>query len=81
MQSNIGLKNVPLAPSFLALTFTGFILIIVIVILLCNFKQILKTTPIELIGFMCILSIAIGSHGLLHLGLEHVYGYNPLKWF
>ena len=26
-----------------------------------------------------LLSIAIGIHGLSHLGLEMHYGYNPLK--
>lgn len=26
-----------------------------------------------------ILSIAVGVHGLSHLGLEAVYGYNPFE--
>jgi hypothetical protein len=53
----------------------------VIILMIINYKQIAKIPPIELASFLCVLSIAIGSHGLLHLGLEVAYGYNPLKWF
>jgi len=70
-----------LAPSFTALTITGFIYMVVLVLLIQNYKEISKLSGIELICFLCLLSIAIGSHGLLHLGLEYVYGFNPLKWF
>jgi divalent metal cation (Fe/Co/Zn/Cd) transporter len=75
------LKNVALAPSFMALTVTGFIILFMLIVLARNFKEISKANSLELISFMCVLSIAIGSHGILHLGLEYVYGYNPLRWF
>jgi len=26
------------------------------------------------------LVIAIGVHGLIHLGVEQYYGFNPYKW-
>jgi len=71
----------PLTPSLISLTITGTILMFVIILMIINYKQIAKIPPIELASFLCVLSIAIGSHGLLHLGLEAVYGYNPLKWF
>ena len=71
----------PLTPSFMAVAFTGLILMFVIILMIINYRQIAKIPPIELASFLCVLSIAIGSHGLLHLGLEVVYGYNPLKWF
>jgi hypothetical protein len=32
------------------------------------------------IAILCMLSIAIGSHGLIHLGVEKQYGFNPYKW-
>ena len=70
-----------LTPSFLSLAITGLILMFVIILMIINYKRVDKIPPIELASFLCVLSIAIGSHGLLHLGLEVVYGYNPLKWF
>lgn len=70
-----------LTPSFMSLAITGMILMFVVILIIINYKQIAKIAPIELASFLCVLSIAIGSHGLLHLGLEAVYGYNPLKWF
>jgi hypothetical protein len=70
-----------LTPSFLSLAITGLILMFVIILTIINYKQIAKINTMELVSFLCVLSIAIGSHGLLHLGLEVVYGYNPLNWF
>jgi len=64
----------------MSLAFTGLILMFVIILTIINYKKFAKIAPIELISFLCVLSIAIGSHGLLHLGLEVVYGYNPLNW-
>jgi hypothetical protein len=70
-----------LTPSFMSLAITGMILMFVVILMIINYKQVAKIAPIELASFLCVLSIAIGSHGLLHLGLDVVYGYNPLKWF
>ena len=70
-----------LTPSFMSLAITGMILMFVIILTIINYKQFAKINKIELVSFLCVLSIAIGSHGLLHLGLEAVYGYNPLNWF
>jgi hypothetical protein len=64
----------------LSLAITGLILMFVIILMIINYKQIAKINTMELVSFLCVLSIAIGSHGLLHLGLEVVYGYNPLNW-
>ena len=69
-----------LTPSFMSLAITGLILMFVIILTIINYKQFAKINKIELVSFLCVLSIAIGSHGLLHLGLEAVYGYNPLNW-
>jgi hypothetical protein len=32
------------------------------------------------INILSLLVIAIGVHGLVHLGLESVYGFNPYRW-
>ena len=70
-----------LKPSLISSVITGLILMFVIILMMINYKRVTKIPPIDLASFLCVLSIAIGSHGLLHLGLEVVYGYNPLKWF
>ena len=70
-----------LKPSLISSVITGLILMFVIILMMINYKRVTKIPPIELASFLCVLSIAIGSHGLLHLGLEAVYGYNPLNWF
>jgi len=70
-----------LKPSLISSVITELILMFVIILMITNYQRVVKIPPIELASFLCVLSIAIGSHGLLHLGLEVVYGYNPLKWF
>ena len=71
----------PLTISFISMSITDLILMFVIILMITNYKQIAKLPAIELASFLCVLSIAIGSHGLLHLGLEVAHDYNPLKWF
>jgi hypothetical protein len=38
-----------------------------------------KLDTFRTIILLILLSIAAGIHGLSHLGLERVYGYNPLS--
>jgi hypothetical protein len=66
-------------PSILAHVFNGMLLFISIVIALMYFSKLTKLEPYEKIGLFLLFSIAIGIHGLSHLGLEIIYGYNPLK--
>jgi hypothetical protein len=56
-------------PSFYAHLLNGILLFIAFILALNNSKQ-----TILVLGF----SIAVGIHGLTHLGLELFYGYNPL---
>lgn len=65
-------------PSYYALVFTGFFLLLIFIISIKNFKQIKTQTPISLITILALVTIALGVHGLLHLGLEYVYNYNPI---
>jgi len=30
---------------------------------------------------LSLITIAIGVHGIIHLGLEMNYGFNPYRWF
>ena len=70
--------NIFLAPSFYAHIFNGFLLFIGVLIFAFHYKAILKTDPYKLVIFIFIFSIAIGIHGLSHMGLEKLYNFNPL---
>jgi hypothetical protein len=43
-----------------------------------NFRSLIKTDYIKLLPIIGTVAIAIGMHGMLHLGLEQAYNYNPL---
>ena len=74
------LSDYLIAPSLNALFVTGLLLLIIMLLIIVNFKQVLKHRLYEKIGILCMLSIAISSHGLIHLGVEKEYGFNPYKW-
>ena len=65
-------------PSNLALMASGLLIGVALVLL---FIEINKGTLIQgmmLINFILFLSTAISLHGLLHMGAEYFYNYNPL---
>lgn len=62
-------------PSFYAHVLNG-LLILLSTILLAKHYRVLR--PYEVIVVALLFSIGIGVHGLSHLGLETVYGFNPL---
>jgi hypothetical protein len=68
-------------PSFYAHILNGLFLLLSAVILYNNYDKITKSSPYQLLTLTLIMSIAIGIHGLSHLGLETVYGFNPMKIF
>ena len=74
------LEKYLIAPSFNALFLTSIILLSVFYLLIVNFKQILNLTYYNKLILLCGVSLAVGIHGLLHLGLETNYGFNPYKW-
>ena len=67
-----------LAPSFFCLVINGFLLFILLLMVIFNFRSFIKTDYIKLLPIIGTLAIAIGIHGLLHLGLEQAYNYNPI---
>jgi len=75
------LSNILIAPSLNSLFFTGMLLIILFILVITNFNQLIKYRLYEKITILCLIIIAIGSHGLIHLGVEQQYGFNPYKWF
>ena len=74
------LSDYLIAPSLNSLFVTGLLLLTILLLIITNFKQLMKHRLYEKIALLCMISIAIGSHGLIHLGVEREYGFNPYKW-
>ena len=67
-----------LAPSFFCLVINGILLFILLLMVIFNFRSFIKTDYIKILHIIGTIAIAIGMHGMLHLGLEQAYNYNPL---
>jgi len=63
-------------PSFYAHIFNALFLVLAFVFFFVNYS---KITSVQMIKTFLLFSIAIGIHGLSHLGLEAVYYYNPIQ--
>jgi len=74
------LSDYLIAPSLNALFVSGFLLMTILFLLIRNFKVLLKLNFYNKIAILCMLSIAVTSHGLIHLGVEGQYGFNPYRW-
>ena len=74
------LSNILIAPSLNSLFVTGFLLLFILFIFISNYKQFMRFDFYRKIHILSLLVIAIGVHGLVHLGLESVYGFNPYRW-
>ena len=72
------MKNVLIRPFFYAHIFNGILLFLAGFMLFVSYSKIQKMDSYKLILLTLCFSIAIGVHGLSHLGLESIYGYNPL---
>jgi len=70
-----------IAPSLNSLFFTGIMVLFVFIIFITNFSKFLKLPYYYKLIILSTMSIAIGIHGLIHLGVETNYGFNPYKWF
>jgi len=74
------LSDYLIAPSLNSLFVTGILLFTIFILIIRNFKELTKLSLYEKIIILCSLSIAIGSHGLVHLGVEQHYNFNPYRW-
>jgi uncharacterized membrane protein len=70
-----------IATSMTTLLFTGLLLLYIFLIFLFNFRQFFKLNYYQKIIILSLITLAIGIHGLIHLGAESVYGFNPYNWF
>jgi len=65
-------------PSFYSLLLTGVIWFVLVIIFFKNYSFFVKSRPDKMIEIVSLIGLVIGVHGLLHLGLESVYGFNPM---
>jgi hypothetical protein len=70
-----------IAPSLNSLFITGLILLLIVIILIKHYDSIMRMNYYEKIMLLSSLTIAVGSHGLMHLGVEKQYNFNPYRWF
>jgi len=66
-------------PSFYAHIINGLLLLTAFVVLSRNYKTLRDAEPYKLVMLILVLSLAIGLHGLSHMGLEKIYNYNPIE--
>ena len=69
-----------IAPSLNALFVTGLILLFIVILMVKNYKSIMRLNYYQQIMLLSSLTIAVGSHGLIHLGVEKQYNFNPYNW-
>lgn len=69
-------NNYSITPSLIISFISGFLILLIIATLLLNFKKFMKHRFYEKVGIILMLTIAITSHGLIHLGLEKQYRGN-----
>jgi len=65
-------------PSFYSLFITGILTLWIIIIVFKSYKTLKSLTAEKSIHLIACIGLLIGVHGLIHLGLEYVYNYNPL---
>lgn len=68
-------------PHFYAHILSSVALLVAVVLLVVNYKKLLKLDGIELVKIFSVLAIAIAAHGDGHTTLEKEYGYSPLSIF
>jgi hypothetical protein len=71
--------SILLKPSFYSTVTTGILILILIIIGLKSYDEIKMFDTYRLLTLAGMFAIIIGIHGVLHLGLEALYDYNPLE--
>ena len=70
-----------IAPSLNSLFVTGLLLLSIFIIFVKNYTRIINLNFYQKIILLSILTMAVGVHGLIHLGVEVQYNFNPYRWF
>ena len=66
-----------LYPSVLAHMLNGFLLLVAFVSTFLYFSKLRTLDAYHIVVLFLLSSVAVGVHGLSHLGLERSYHYNP----
>lgn len=66
-------------PAFYAHILSSIAMISALILLLINYKKIMKLDAIEIIKILSLIAIAVASHGEGHTTLEKEYGYDPIS--
>lgn len=74
------LKEIFIAPSVNSLFLTGLLILFIFVTVLTNMKKIINLPYYQKIMLLSAITVAIGIHGLIHLGVEVNYNLNPYNW-
>ena len=74
------LSDYLIAPSLNSLFVTGILILFILAMILFNFRKIMNLTFYQKLSLLSIITLVIGNHGLIHLGVEKQYGFNPYKW-
>jgi hypothetical protein len=76
----ITMINIFLIPSMYAHFLSGFLILLATILVILHWKDFLyKSRVSTIIVLLLFFSIAIGIHGLSHLGLENTYNFNPIQ--
>jgi hypothetical protein len=75
------LVNMLINPSLYAHFLHTILLVLAILLVLLNFSKMIHLEPFKIIVLLLFFSLVIGLHGISHLGLEALYGYNPIRIF
>ena len=65
-------------PSFYAHVLNGLFLLFAIILVIMNMSELKRLKTSKMIYLLLLFSLGFGIHSLSHLGLERVYGFNPI---
>jgi hypothetical protein len=65
-------------PSFYAHVLGGVLGLIVMILILFNFREVRTLGLYKHLMLLLALSVAVGIHGISHQGMEVIYGYYPM---
>lgn len=65
-------------PSLYALGFTGLLNLLVLILVIYHRETLGTLSIYQILCLILFINISLALHGLLHMGAEAVYGFNPL---
>ena len=66
-------------PAYYAHVISAIFMVIAILLLVINYKKVLRLDSIELIKILSLFAIAIAAYSQNHILLEKEYGYDAVK--